>query len=337
VHHGSSVYQFKSTSISTVTFPPADSNPGIRATFGGTGTISDITDPAHPVVIPNGSNATIQASVHDAGEPGTSDTTGFTIRLGDTGKTLWYSNNLVNGQTVEARGDGGNIQVRAAQLAADFLAANLAAPAPLTLDLIEPVVAAAGARWEAAGIDPRRLNSVMENVSFRLDNLTGTDLAWSSPGVITINPTAAGFGWFIDPTPGSDSEFAPGTVNTPAQGRMDLLSVVAHEIGLHLGFGEDDGTAVMAQYLPAGVTSTTTSPQTTSPETIPVVRAGHARHLHRGRQAVPVHQSATPAGRAVHQVDSSRHGQSLDGSPLHDLALEQVLTQTKRKTLGRRP
>src|SRR5262249_4627410 len=115
VHHGSSVYQFNSSSISTVTFPSTDGNPGIRATFSGTGTVSDITDPAHPVIIPNGSNATIQVSMHDAGEPGTSDTIGFTIRLGDAAKTLWYSNNLVNGQTVEALRDGGNLQVRAAQ------------------------------------------------------------------------------------------------------------------------------------------------------------------------------------------------------------------------------
>src|SRR5262249_13707799 len=156
-------------------------------------------------------------------------------------------------------------------------------------------------------------------------------------GIITINPTAAGFGWFVDSTPDSDSEFAPGAVNGPAQGRMDLLSVIAHEIGHHLGLGEDDGTAVMAQCLPAGVrhwplaettlptagslspaivavpsvrpdaamlvgapaspatTPMTTLPQTTSPETIPVVRAGHARHLHRGRQAVAVHQSAAGA------------------------------------------
>ena len=343
VHHGINDYQFTATSISTVTFPAADSIPGIRATFSGTGNILDITNPAQPVTLYTG--ATIQASVHDDGEPGTSDTVGFTIRLADTQKTLWYSNNLISGQTVEQKENGGNIQVRAAQLAADLPAAHVAAP-PLTLDMLKPIVVAAEARWEAAGIDPKRLNAVMENVSIRLDNLTGTDLAWSSPGIITIDRNADGFGWFIDPTPGDDSEFTPNAVNSPAQGHMDLLSVVAHEIGLHLGFGENDGTVVMAQYLPAGVRHVPL-PQATLPTASTL-----AQMIANSSNLVPISGPVTVLDTPIqhnHALEQSPHktmpetvklvsmvatrpslvpasGDSvgLDGSVLHDLALERM-------------
>jgi hypothetical protein len=340
VHHGSSDYQFKATSISTVTFPGSDSG-GVRATISGTGNITDVTDPAHPVTLYTG--ATIQVSMHDAGEPGTSDTIGFTIRLGDAGKTLWYSNNLVSGQTVEALRDGGNLQVRAAQLAADLPSPNVAAPAPLTLGKLQPIVAAAEARWEAAGIDPRRLNAAMENVSIRLDNLTGTDLAWSSPGIITISTSAAGFGWFVDSTPHNDSEFAPGAVNSPARGHMDLLSVVAHEIGLHLGFGEDSGTAVMAQYLPAGVRHVPlpqTAPSavaTSVPMSLinqgltavaipPAVLDGSIGNDHASRRA-PSQAMPAATAKSIPMVAVRSNlvpTVGLDGSVLHDLALEQM-------------
>jgi hypothetical protein len=56
---------------------------------------------------------------------------------------------------------------------------------------------------------------------------------------VRIDVNAGGFGWFIDPTPGDDAEFAraedsgalTATADSAAFGRVDLLSVVMHELG----------------------------------------------------------------------------------------------------------
>jgi hypothetical protein len=65
-------------------------------------------------------------------------------------------------------------------------------------------------------------------------------------GTVLIDVNAGGFGWFIDPTPADNTEFV-GTsgsnyltapAGSPAAGRMDLLTVVMHELG-HV-FGLED-------------------------------------------------------------------------------------------------
>src|SRR5204863_8404462 len=63
--------------------------------------------------------------------------------------------------------------------------------------------------------------------------------------VVTLDATAAGHGWFVDPTPGDDSEFAlaggvegRAPAGSAAAGRMDLLTVVDHELGHVLGLDD---------------------------------------------------------------------------------------------------
>src|SRR5262249_37631280 len=114
--------------------------------------------------------------------------------------------------------------------------------ASLTDGQLQPVVAAALTRWEAAGLSDAQL-SVLRNTPIHIVNwLDAPRLGVESDGEIWLNATAAGWGWFTD-----DSAAA-----TPAAGRMDLLSVVEHEFG-HVLYGVGNGTGLMAATLDPGV------------------------------------------------------------------------------------
>ena len=72
-----------------------------------------------------------------------------------------------------------------------------------------------------------------------------------------LDDNAAGWGWFVDPTPWNDSEFTtPG--NQGEQNRMDLLTVLMHEMGHLLGL-DHDGDGVMQEALAAGTRLTPTA------------------------------------------------------------------------------
>jgi hypothetical protein len=70
-------------------------------------------------------------------------------------------------------------------------------------------------------------------------------------GVIWLDINAASWGWFIDPTPSDDSEFVtPG--DQGEQDRMDLLTVLMHEMG-HLLGQEHAVDGVMTDTLATGI------------------------------------------------------------------------------------
>lgn len=74
---------------------------------------------------------------------------------------------------------------------------------------------------------------------------------------------AAGFGWFVDPTPGDDVEFAvqldayslAADQDSPAALRADLLTTVMHEFGHVLGYDHAD-EGLMDDLLPLGTRRT---------------------------------------------------------------------------------
>jgi hypothetical protein len=135
-------------------------------------------------------------------------------------------------------------------------AAGPAAPAgaaALTADELAPVAGQAVAAWVAAGLDPVQ-EAALRAVRFQIAPLGGGVLGLTELGgvVVTVDATAAGYGWFVDPTPADDSEFgtvvAPGELlagpDSPAFGRIDLLTVVEHELGHVLGLGDLDPSVV---------------------------------------------------------------------------------------------
>jgi hypothetical protein len=90
----------------------------------------------------------------------------------------------------------------------------------LTQADLDTVAAAAIELWQAAGADPR----VLATVRFRIADLDGLTLAETRGRTIVVDPTAAGHGWHT------------GIDTLPDPARMDLLTVLLHELGHVLGY-----------------------------------------------------------------------------------------------------
>ena len=108
-------------------------------------------------------------------------------------------------------------------------------------DLIER----AAMRWIITGANASRF----ENFNIQVRDLRGDLLgvAYASTGTIYVGSNAAGRGWYVDPNPWDDYEFE-GPLND--EEGVDLLSVLAHEMGHLLGLGHDDsGDGVMGETL----------------------------------------------------------------------------------------
>ncbi len=114
-------------------------------------------------------------------------------------------------------------------------------------------------RWQAAGAD----TSGLGNIQIQITNLGGNTLGLASGHTITLDDNAAGWGWFVDPTPRNDSEFTRRG-DQGEQHRMDLLTVLEHEIG-HLLGKEHEQTGVMVDTLSTGTRQTPSGTLTSAP------------------------------------------------------------------------
>jgi hypothetical protein len=133
-------------------------------------------------------------------------------------------------------------------LAAESLPAAATEEA-LSLEQLAPILQEAQARWRASGV---RVPGP-DRVEIGITDLPGDLLGLALGRKIWIDTNAAGWGWFVDLTPWGDSEFStPG--NQGEQGRMDLLTVVLHELGHVLGLDhEEQEESVMSERLSTGV------------------------------------------------------------------------------------
>jgi hypothetical protein len=100
----------------------------------------------------------------------------------------------------------------------------------------------------------------LAGLDIQVVDLPGSMLGRALPGAIQIDVDAAGFGWFVDATPSDNSEFVydiasdqfVSALGGSASERVDLLTVVLHELGHLLGSEHTDSNSWMDSSLPLG-------------------------------------------------------------------------------------
>ncbi|KJC57360.1 hypothetical protein UP10_30410 [Bradyrhizobium sp. LTSPM299] len=165
------------------------------------------------------------------------------------------SGTFTNGQAVFAFGDPtqaagggyfGGAQFMMASAGGIAAASPTAGETHLTQSELDSVIATAIAQWATAGASASQL-AAMHAATFSVADLGSSIVAEESNNHITIDASAAGHGWFVDPTPSGNSEFAHTVSATDlfadptsaAAGHLDLLTAVSHELGHVVGLPDD--------------------------------------------------------------------------------------------------
>jgi cyclophilin family peptidyl-prolyl cis-trans isomerase len=124
---------------------------------------------------------------------------------------------------------------------------------PIVAEAIRRLTAQLGSQVETA----------MADMEIKVANLSPGVLGETLGKTLWIDDDAAGYGWFIDPTPGDSLEFSDrlgtdslaASPDTAADQHADLLTAVMHEMGHLLGY-EHAADNLMQAVLPLGVRRT---------------------------------------------------------------------------------
>ena len=179
-----------------------------------------------------------------------------------------FDNVLLRGDDVAYSGGGAPLMAAAAAMQQAMNVGTLDTAA------VGAAIAEAERRWVASGLVDAEAVAALGPIQIQIADLPGLELglAVETQNELVIDVNAAGHGWFIDPTLTCDNEFSQringderaATPGSAAYGRIDLLTVVEHEIGHLLGF-EHGSIDVMGGLLAAGVRIT--------PQAMPMVAA----------------------------------------------------------------
>jgi hypothetical protein len=225
---------------------------GALAQYKGTGTVNGVSRYGFLLTAKDGAIA------------GGGGVDGFRIKVTDGSGNVVYDNLLgasdqMTGGNTEPISGGSIVIHQNERVAGGAIVGGQDAPA-VSIAEVQPLVSQAIANWARAGASTAELEA-MRAASVRVFNLPDDLAGVEGAGVIWIDGNAAGHGWFIDATPADHREFAavgaggeylalPGS---PAYGRVDLLTVLEHELGHVIGLADDQGRDLMAETLPVGV------------------------------------------------------------------------------------
>ena len=134
------------------------------------------------------------------------------------------------------------------------------AAASLTEQQLRSIVKQAVSFWGRSPLTNSQ-RATLGRVSFQVSDLSDRVLGQATLEQIHVDSNAAGYGWFIDTTPADDVEFdwvrtdseRLARDSSDAYGRIDLLTVVMHEMGHVLGKDHvADADGLMSNQLPLG-------------------------------------------------------------------------------------